>query len=87
MSCKLLDYGGWMSARLCANAHPTPDRRAPRRERARHWARTRHQAEGPGAAIYAALRSEGMLERVTFGGDDGNADDSRRSTLPATAIP
>jgi glycerophosphoryl diester phosphodiesterase len=33
--------------------------------------------KGEGAAIYALLRSEGMTERVLFGGEDGNAEDLR----------
>jgi glycerophosphoryl diester phosphodiesterase len=33
--------------------------------------------KGEGAAIYAALRSEGMTERVLFSGEDGNAEDLR----------
>jgi glycerophosphoryl diester phosphodiesterase/HEAT repeat protein len=43
--------------------------------------------KGEGAAIYAALREEGMTERVIFGGEDGAADDLRALMPSGNADP
>jgi glycerophosphoryl diester phosphodiesterase len=73
----LYDYGGWMSGRFSPM-------RIPRFVDALRLAREQGIAlhldikqKGEGAAIYAALHSEGMTERVLFGGEDGNAEDLR----------
>ena len=74
---QLLDYGDWMAPRF-------GPMRIPRFTDALRLAREMGiglaldiKQKGEGAAILAALRSEGMTDRVTFGGDDGNADDLR----------
>ena len=74
---QLLDYGDWMAPRF-------GPMRIPRFTDALRLARELGiglaldiKQKGEGAAILAALRSEGMTDRVTFGGDDGNADDLR----------
>jgi len=74
---ELYDYGGWMSQRFSPM-------RIPRFVDALRLAREQGVAlhldikeKGEGAAIYAALQSEGMTERVLFGGEDGNAEDLR----------
>jgi len=73
----LLDTGAWMGERF---GHM----RIPRLDEALRLAREMGigldldiKEKGEGPAIFAALRSEGMLERVIFGGDDGAADDLR----------
>ncbi|MES2390287.1 MAG: glycerophosphodiester phosphodiesterase family protein [Acidobacteriota bacterium] len=74
---QLLDAGGWMSPRFAPM-------RIPRFDDALHLARSLNvgldldiKQPGEGAAIFAALSREGMVERVIFGGEDGYADDLR----------
>jgi glycerophosphoryl diester phosphodiesterase len=74
---ELLDYGGWMSDRFAPMRIPrfTDALRVAREHGIGLDLDIKQKGEGP--AIFAALRSEGMLERVIFGDDDGNADDLR----------
>jgi HEAT repeat protein len=74
---QLLDAGGWMSPRFSPL-------RIPRFDDALRLARSLNigldldiKQPGEGAAIFAALNREGMVERVIFGGEDGYADDLR----------
>ena len=69
----MLDAGGWMSGRFAPL-------RIPRLTDALRTAREQGiglaldiKEKGLTAQIFASLQREGMLERVTFGGDDGNA--------------
>lgn len=80
---QMYDYGGWMSGRFSPM-------RIPRFEDALRVAKEQGigldldiKQKGEGASIYAVLRKEGMVDRVLFGGDDGNADDLR-ALMPAT---
>jgi len=72
---QLLDSGGWMADRFSPMRIPrlTDALRVAREQGIGLMLDIKQKGQGP--AILAALRSEGMLERVTFGGDDGNADD------------
>jgi len=84
---QMLDAGGWMAARFAPM-------RIPRFSEALRVAREQGiglaldiKEPGLGAAIYGALKQEGMLERVTFGGEDGNADDLKALYPAADADP
>ena len=74
---ELYDYGGWMAERFSPMRIPrfTDALRLARKQGIGLALDIKQKGEGP--AIYAALREQGMLERVTFGGEDGNADDLR----------
>jgi len=83
---QLYDYGGWMSERFSPM-------RIPRFSDALRFAKEHGidldldiKQKGEGAAIFAILRSEGMVDHVIFGGDDNNADDLR-ALMPKDALP
>ncbi len=74
---ELLDAGGWMGERFAIMRIPrlTDALRVAREHAIRLQLDIKQKGQGP--AIYAALKEEGMLERVSFAGEDGAADDLR----------
>ncbi len=84
---QLLDFGGWMSNRFAPmRIARFSDTLRVARELGIGLALDIKQKD-LGPAIFAALQREGMLERVTFGGEDGNADELHRLYPAASRDP
>ncbi len=84
---EMLDAGGWMAGRFAPM-------RIPRFADALRVARDQGidlaldiKQKGMAAQIVESLQREGMLERVTFGGDDGNADELKALYPAANRTP
>jgi hypothetical protein len=72
---QMLDYGGWMANRFSPMRIPKfTDALRVAREQGIGLALDIKE-KGLTVQIFASVQREGMLERVTFGGDDGNADE------------
>jgi glycerophosphoryl diester phosphodiesterase len=84
---RLYDFGGWMSDRFSSMriARFTDALRIAREQGIALDLDVKEKGYGP--QIFAALRSEGMLERVVFGGEGGNSDDLKRLYPAANADP
>jgi glycerophosphoryl diester phosphodiesterase len=84
---QLLDFGGWMSSRFAPMRVPTfEDALRVAHEQGLSLALDVKE-KGLTTQISAALQKEGMLEHVTFGGEDGNADDLNTLYPAANADP